>query len=110
MGQHQMTIRTALNNIQAYVTMLEHGKPTKTAHTRYLYAISQIQTIDNYAHFGHYKSLEKHEEKMKTYEEEHGKNETPRSEIDKAIRLSDSDQWIIGGEKWSNTLGKVVEE
>ena len=99
MEKSNMTIRTALNNIKAYVTMLEHGKPTKIANTRYLYAISQLQTIDNYAHFGHYKSLEKHEEEMEEYEEEHGKNETPRSEIDKAIRTSNMDDWFSGGER-----------
>ena len=94
-----MTIRTALSNIQAYVTMLEHGKPTKIAHKRYIYAISSLQTIDNYAHFGHYKSIEKHEEEMKAYEDVHGKNETPRSEIDKAIRTSNIDDWFSGGER-----------
>lgn len=110
MGKSNMTIRTAISNIQAYVTMLEYGEPTKIAHTRYIYAISQLQTIENYAHFGHYKSLEKHEEEMKAYEEENGKNETPRKEIDKAIKRSNSDQWIIGGEKWSDTVGKVVKK
>lgn len=99
MGQYQMTIGTALNNIYAYVTMLEHGKPTKIANKRYIYAISQLQIIENYARFGHYKSIEKHEEEMKSYEEEHGKNETPRSEIDKAIRTSNMDDWFSGGER-----------
>lgn len=99
MEQYQMTIRTALSNIQAYVTMLEHGKPTKIAYKRYLYAISHLQTIDNYAHFLHYKSIEKHEEEMKRYEEEHGKNETPRSEIEKAIRTSNMYDWFCGGKR-----------
>ena len=99
MGQYQMTIGTAISNIQAYVTMLEHGKPTKIAYKRYLYAISQLQTIENHAHYGNYKSLEKHEEEMKAYEEEHGKNETPRSEIDKSIKTSNMDDWFCGGER-----------
>lgn len=99
MSKATMTTETALHNIQAYVTMLEYGEVTKSAYTRYLYAIGHMAELANYMHFRNYAEYGKIEDKNKTYEEEHGKNETPRIEIEKCIKRSNMDNWFCGGKR-----------